>query len=131
MDQIILKKLIIWLLLSLNLLSAFIIGLSIPLLALFLLPLMIIFIYFPLQYLMKSLNKSLIRKEIVIWIILTVNLLFAFIIGFSIPIMVEESKYNMVLIMIPLLVILNYIILDRFHYYLRHANDREESSNVE
>ena len=58
---------------------------------------------------------------------LTVNLLFAFFIGLSIPFLQSESYLNLGFIMIPLLVILNYIIIDRFHYYLKHTNEDKEN----
>jgi hypothetical protein len=65
-------------------------------------------------------------KKISIWLMLTINLLFAFILGFTLPILVSESKDMMGYVMIPLLIILNYIILDRFHYYQKHSEDRLE-----
>lgn len=61
---------------------------------------------------------------------LTLNLLFAFIIGLSIPLLQSESFFNLGFVMIPLLIILNYIILDRFHYYLKHTNRKEETTDA-
>ncbi|MFW9987705.1 MAG: archaeosortase H N-terminal-like domain-containing protein [Candidatus Odinarchaeota archaeon] len=69
--------------------------------------------------------KPIILKKIRIWLLLTINLLFAFIIGLTIPLLESESSYNLGIIMIPLLMILNYIILDRFHYYLKHTRESE------
>ena len=71
------------------------------------------------------------KKKISIWLMLTINLLFAFIIGATIPLMdtILTTRYNMAFLMIPLLIILNYIIIDRFHYYLRHARDTELNEN--
>ena len=66
------------------------------------------------------------KKKILIWIILSINLSFAFIIGLTIPLMESESRYNFGILMIPLLIILNYVLLDRFHYILRHSKDNEE-----
>ena len=60
---------------------------------------------------------------------LTINLLFAFIIGLSIPLLESESFYNLGFVMIPLLIILNYIILDRFHYYTKHINEDRENKD--
>ncbi|MFX0020839.1 MAG: archaeosortase H N-terminal-like domain-containing protein [Candidatus Hermodarchaeota archaeon] len=73
--------------------------------------------------------KQITLKKIFIWILLTINLFFAFIIGLTIPLLEAVSFMNLgfimfPLIMIPLLIILNYVILDRFHYYLRHINDK-------
>ena len=73
--------------------------------------------------------ESILLKKIIIWLLLTVNLLFAFVIGLTIPIMESENGNLLGIVMIPLLVIANYIILDRFHYYLKHKDDREEGTN--
>ena len=69
-------------------------------------------------------------KKILIWLLLSINLLFAFIIELTIPLLESNSFYNLGFIMIPLLIVLNYIILDRFHYFVRHTNDREEDSDA-
>ena len=61
---------------------------------------------------------------------LTLNLLFAFIIGLSIPLLKSASRFNLGFVMIPLLIILNYILLDRFHYYLRHTNGEEKNTDA-
>ena len=74
--------------------------------------------------------KPLTLKKILIWSLLSINLLFAFVIGLTIPLLESNSFYNLGLIMIPLLIILNYVILDRFHYYVKHTNDREEDSDA-
>ena len=70
--------------------------------------------------------KPLVLKKLFIWLLLTINLLFAFIIGLTIPMLESISSLNLGFVMIPLLIILNYVILDRFHYYLKHINDKEE-----
>lgn len=57
---------------------------------------------------------------------LTINLIFAFFIGFTIPLLESKNFYNLGFIMIPLLIILNYVILDRFHYYVKHDKGKEE-----
>lgn len=74
--------------------------------------------------------KQILAKKVFIWILLTLNLLFAFIIGLTIPLLESESFYNLGFVMIPLLVILNYIIIDRFHYYLKHINDKKENPDA-
>ena len=74
--------------------------------------------------------KQIVVKKIFIWIILTLNLLFAFVIGLSIPLLQSESFMNLGFIMIPLLIILNYIILDRFHYYTKHITEEKESRDA-
>ena len=75
--------------------------------------------------------KQLILKKLLIWLLLTINLLFAFVIGLSIPFLESASFLNLGFIMIPLLIILNYIIIDRFHYYLKHTSEEEESIDAE
>ena len=56
---------------------------------------------------------------------LSLNLLFAYIIGLSIPQLETRNSYIFGLVMIPLLVILNYIILDRFHFYVKKLDNKE------
>ncbi len=81
--------------------------------------------------------KALTLKKIYIWILLTLNLLFAFVIGISIPVLESENFYNLGFIMIPLLIILNYIILNRFHYYIKNTDEsliwreKKKSTNLE
>ena len=75
--------------------------------------------------------KRITLKKLYLWIMLTLNLLFAFVIGLTIPMLQSESYYNLGFVMIPLLVILNYIILDRFHYYLKHTNENEMNDNAD
>ena len=71
--------------------------------------------------------QQLILKKIYIWFMLTTNLLFAFFIGLSIPLLQSENYLNLGFIMIPLLIILNYVIIDRFNYYLKNTNDDKEN----
>lgn len=75
--------------------------------------------------------KQIFRRKLIIWVLLTINLLFAFVIGISIPYMESESRFNLGFIMIPLLIILNYIILDRFHYYLKHAEEDRRDKDAD
>jgi hypothetical protein len=75
-------------------------------------------------------NQLLLRK-IFIFALLTINLLFAFIIGITIPVLQSDSYFNLGFVMIPLLIILNYVILDRFHYYTKHTNENEENGDAE
>ena len=68
-------------------------------------------------------------KKLYFWILLTLNMLFAFIIGFTIPVLETKNGYIFGFVMIPLLIILNYIIVDRFQFILNQLNDREEKTN--
>ena len=69
-------------------------------------------------------------KKLYFWILLTINLLFAFIIGFTIPILETRNSYIFGFVMIPLLIILNYIIVDRFQFIIGQLNDKEDKINV-
>jgi len=67
--------------------------------------------------------KKIIVRKLYIWLLLTINLLFAFVIGFTMPLLQSASFYNLGFVMIPLLIVLNYVIVDRFHYHIRHNKD--------
>ncbi|MFX0164913.1 MAG: archaeosortase H N-terminal-like domain-containing protein [Candidatus Hodarchaeota archaeon] len=69
-------------------------------------------------------------KKVYIWLLLSINLLFAYLIGFTIPLLETRNSYIFGFVMIPLLIILNYIIVDRFHYIITQLNDKEEKLNV-
>ncbi len=69
-------------------------------------------------------------KKLYFWAIITLNLLFAFVIGFTIPILETKNSYIFGFVMIPLLIILNYIIVDRFHYVITQLNDKGERLNA-
>ncbi len=126
------KRVKTWIILSINLSFAFLIGLNYTFGAFFL-PLLILLIFIILHFYMKDINSSftpkeilaLYQKEIIIWALLTINLLFSFLIGATIPLMEAEMyvRYNMGLILIPLLVLLNYILVDRFYFYLKGTGE--------
>ncbi len=135
MELLLKKKIILWMLLSINLLVAFFVGLitySIDFLigllfGIIIIPILAVFIYLLLGFFKIDQMKDVGKKKISIWSMLLLNLLFAYLIGATIPFMESKMwiRYNMAYVMLPLLVILNYVIFDRYHYYLRHANDRE------
>ncbi len=139
MEPILKRKIIIWGLQSFILLVAFFIGLyaftvmtvSSFIFGFIIIMISIIFTYLVLKFLKIDSMVQIFKKKLSIWLMLTINLLFAFIIGATIPLMetILTTRYNMALLMIPLLIILNYIIIDRFHYYLRHARDTELNEN--
>ena len=123
-------KLIIWLILSINLLAAFFLGIMVSsqifipsFIEFIIIPLIILLDYIILNYFKIGTRSQVFSKKILIWWMLIVNLLFAFLIGFTIPSLVSDSRDNLGYLMIPLLVILNYIILDRFHYYQKHITN--------
>jgi len=73
-------------------------------------------------------NKIFLKK-LLIWLFFSLNLIFAFIIGLTIPSMESESRFVLGIVIIPLLIILNYVLLDRFHYILKHSGEGKEQSN--
>jgi hypothetical protein len=75
--------------------------------------------------------KQIISKKLLIWFLLTINLLFAFIIGITIPMLESASFLNLGLVMIPLLIVINYVLLDRFRYYLKHSNNEEGDKDAD
>ncbi len=131
MELLIKKKLIIWLVNSINLILAFLIGLLISsnivinflYFGYIIILILLIISYFTLEILRREYNRLIPRKRIYIWIFFAINLLFSLSIGLTIPILKSESRYNFGIVMIPLLVILNYIIADRLNFYLKHIND--------
>ncbi len=131
MELLIKKKLIIWLVNSINLILAFLIGLLISsnIVINFLyfgysiILILLIISYFTFELLRREHNRLIPRKRVYIWIFFSINLLFSLSIGLTIPILKSESRYNFGIVMIPLLVILNYIIADRLNFYLKHIND--------
>jgi exosortase/archaeosortase family protein len=138
MDQIIRRKIFIWLIVSANLIVAFLSGFYIPslevipsfILAISILNILLILNFIFLGILNKD-YKPIITKRILIWFYLSITLLFAFIIGFTIPFMESNARYNMGIIMIPLLVILNYIIIERFQFFLnKTVRDDERLKKV-
>jgi len=75
--------------------------------------------------------EQIIKKKILIWLLISINLLFAFIIGYSIPLLTSASATNLGFVMIPLLLILNYVIIDRFHYQIKQTRDNERKYDAE
>jgi len=131
MELLIKKKLIIWLVNSINLILAFLIGLLISsnivinflYFGYIIILILLIISYFTLEILRREHIKLILKKRIYIWIFFAINLLFSLSIGLTIPILKSESRYNFGIVMIPLLVILNIIIADRLNFYLKHIND--------
>ncbi len=131
MELLIKKKLIIWLVNSINLILAFLIGLLISsnivinflYFGYIIILILLIISYFTLEILRREHIKLIPKKRIYIWIFFAINLLFSLSIGLTIPILKSESRYNFGIVMIPLLVILNIIIADRLNFYLKHIND--------
>jgi len=130
MNLILKKKITIGTLFSINLVTAYLVGLINFLLGFVMVPLLIL-LNFLILWLFKDISNTFLNKKLIIWTMLAINLLFAFIIGASIPFMESASKYNAGYIMIPLLVVLNYIIFDRLFYYVKHVNESKEDLDNE
>jgi hypothetical protein len=75
--------------------------------------------------------EQIIKKKLIFWALFTINLLFAYSIGITIPQLETQNSYIFGLVMIPLLVVLNYIILDRFHFLVKTVNNKEDKYNAE
>ncbi|MFW9946293.1 MAG: archaeosortase H [Candidatus Odinarchaeota archaeon] len=115
-----LSKYIIWLILSVILIGTFFIGFflsSIPSELIKIVLIIIGIIVFILQYLIiikSSIGALILRKKLGAAIMHSFNLLFSFIIGFTIPLMESSSRNNFAIVMLPLLIILSLIITDKF-----------------
>ncbi|TFF98297.1 MAG: hypothetical protein EU541_07010 [Promethearchaeota archaeon] len=141
-DVSILKQVLFWSLITLNLLILYFIGYyysafqSIIALILMIILLSIVLMFnYVFIYFYSGDNDVKIKQKGFIWIYYALNHLFAFIIGLSIPQMQSIYRDNYALLMIPLLIILNYIILRRFNFYLYSSNkekpQEEEKSQLE
>lgn len=71
--------------------------------------------------------QQLLIKKLIFWILLSLNLIFAFIIGLTISSMISESRPFLGIIVIPLLIILNYVYLDRFYFLLKSEEQKESN----
>ncbi len=124
MTETIKVKIAFGIILSINLLGSFFLALLFRF-AIFFLPLHIAAIFLILNIISKQENVKLAKKKYVIWGWLSLNLLYSFLIGATIPLMDSNVRYNFGLVMIPMLIALNYVLLDRFYYHIRHVNQRE------
>jgi len=116
------NKYVIWLVFSIILILGFFFGLLIPIIkpevnsVMFLVLTLALFLFqslFVLKFISGGFEN---RKKIGVLLLHFFNLLFSVIIGLSISLMESTSKYNFGLVMIPLVVVLSYIITDRYNY---------------
>jgi len=116
------NKYVIWLVFSIILILGFFFGLLIPIIKpevnsvilLFLtLALFLLQSLFVLKFISGGFEN---RKKIEVVLLYFFNLLFSVVIGLSISLMESTSKYNFGIVMIPLLVVLSYIITDKYKY---------------
>jgi hypothetical protein len=116
------NKYAIWLVFSIILILGFIFGLLIPLIkpevnsVMFLVLTLALFLFQSL-FILKIISGGFEnRKKIGVLLLHFFNLLFSVVIGFSISLMESTFKYNFGIVMIPLLLVLNYIIIDKYKY---------------
>ena len=116
------NKYVIWLVFSIILISGFLFGLLIPLIkpeinSVILLILTLALFLFQSLFVLKFISGGFEnRKKIGVLLLHFFNLLFSVVIGFSISLMESTSKYNFGIVIIPLLLVLSYIIIDRYKY---------------
>ncbi len=83
---------------------------------------------FVLIHLFSKRNTLNIKKKLLIWSYFTLNLLFSFTIGITIPLMESISRMNYALFMFPMLFLLNYILLRKLNFYMENQLDKKEFS---
>lgn len=124
-----LNKYFIWLMQSAILICEFFIGFyisSIPsvILKIALVIIGITFLLVLSLIILKSFIGSLsIREKIWAIVMITLNSLFSFVIGFTIPQLQTDSRYNFAFVMLPLLIILELVIIDKFFKDLKHIRN--------
>jgi len=126
------NKYMVWLELSIILILGFTFGVFIPLLSpeassiiLFIITVLLFFvqIFLLLKFVGDRLDN---RKKFGILLFHSLNLLFAVIIGFSIPLMESDFRYNFGVIMMPLLLILGLIITDKYENKIKGIRDDQD-----
>ncbi len=85
----------------------------------------LIFIYNFLIYFFSAKSLS-ISKKVGVLITHNLSLAFSFVIGLSISLMESTSKYNFGIVMIPLLVILSYVITDKYDKTVKDVSSEQK-----
>ncbi len=136
MKALITNKFRIWLILSFILVGSFFLGMF--LFASSLEVTIIIFVVLIISFCIQVLlilnfvsNRIEDRMKIGMLTMHSLNLLFAIVIGFSISVMESDSKYNFGIVMIPLLVILSLVIIDKYHSDLKDYKHVQEENLIE
>ncbi|TFG07918.1 MAG: hypothetical protein EU539_03800 [Promethearchaeota archaeon] len=136
LDLLVKKKLGSWSLLSIILILSFLIGLYVPsfeftmgiLIASLSISLILIINYLLLKISSKRYPISMKKTTFSIWMMISVNSLFAFMIGITIPYMESDVRYNMALVMIPLSILLHLVLVDRFYFLMNSSVDNNSDS---
>ena len=128
------NKYAIWLVFSIILILVFFFSLLIPLIkpevsSVMLIVLTLALFLFQSLFVLKFISGGYEnQKKIKVLLLYFFNLLFSAVIGLSISLMESTSKYNFGLVMIPLLVVLSYIITDK---YVKSAKDVSYEQELE
>jgi len=133
MKTMITNKYLTWLILSFLLITSFFLGMflftsALDMLIIILVALGVLFciqVLLLLNFVSKRLEK---RLKIGMLTTHSLNLLFAIVIGFSISVMESDFKYNFGIIMIPLLLILSLIIIDKYDNDMKDLTQVKEEN---
>jgi hypothetical protein len=115
-NSILIRKLLVWLIISITLIVNYFLGIfiilspnpfSIILISIFI-PVLFILTFYSLTLIEKKTQKAPTKKKIYVWILFVLNFLFSFIIGLSQQMMISPFRDNMPIVLLPLLIILNY-----------------------
>ncbi|MBN1802452.1 MAG: hypothetical protein JW891_13155 [Candidatus Lokiarchaeota archaeon] len=126
-----------WLVVTVNLVLTFFMGYmltALPLIGFTISGLLIIILSFLVNFTIVFYFKRSIEipkdRRLFVVVLIYLNALFALAMGLSIPLMEDPSKDNLGFVMIPLLIILNIIIVDRFFFYLKIGKSIEETTDL-
>ncbi|MFX1237224.1 MAG: archaeosortase H [Promethearchaeota archaeon] len=132
------QAIVLWTVFTVNLVVTFFLGIviaSFPLaevsIGCLLTVVILIFVDCRIVLYYNNTSKAKKEKRVFICIFLILNLGFALVIGLSIPFMETLKRENLGFVMIPLLVLLNIVIVDRFHFYLKYPDGFKIDDNVE
>jgi len=132
MKTIFYNKYVIWLVFSIILILGFFFGLLIPLIkpeinSVMLLVLTLALFLFQSIFILKFISGGFEnRKKIGVLLLHFFNLIFSVVIGLSISLMESTFKYNFGLVMIPLLVVLSYVITDKYDKTVKDVRYEQE-----
>ena len=133
MKTLITNKYLIWFILSFLLVASFFLGMFLFALSLevTIIILVALIVFFCIQVLLiLNFVSNRIKNRLKIGMLIThsLNLLFAALIGFSISVMESDFKYNFGIVMIPLLLILSLIIIDKYDNDMKDLTQAKEEN---
>ena len=135
MKALITNKYLMWLILSFLLIISFFLSMSLfvssqEVIIIVVVALIILFCIQVLLILNFVSNRLGNRLKIGMLTTHSANLLFAIVIGFSIPLMESDFKYNFGIVMIPLLVILSLVITDKYDGNITDINRVQDENPI-